>query len=413
MNSKLLDANPLAATPIETPVAANTLLDDYGDDATFFYASPRLTFLGKGLHARLREPGREALLAHQVGELLAGARQAGIAAPIVAGALPFDADDAAVLFVPEQIIRAGRLAHGQIRAAAPQPLRGEIRQVPEAAVYHHAVEEALHRFATTPLEKVVLSRALEVHAPGGIDARALLTQLAAHNPNGFTFALDLFERGGHSIHRPLRLMGASPELLVSRHGRTLTANPIAGTLPRSKDPVEDEARGQSLLASVKDLHEHALVVDAVAKSLAPLCSTLIVPPKPSLIKTATLWHLSTMVHGEVADPSTSALDLAQALHPTPAVCGHPRDLAHAAIRELEPFERGLFTGMVGWIDETGDGEWAVTIRCAEVDSDKVRLFAGAGIVPASTPESELIETAAKFRTMLNAMGLEAQLEDLL
>ncbi|AOX99749.1 isochorismate synthase [Jeongeupia sp. USM3] len=411
MNSKLLDS-PIPAA-LDAPVAANALLDNYGDDATFFFASPRLTFLGHGLHARLRSPGREALLAHQVGELFASARQAGIAAPVLAGALPFDADDAAVLFVPERTHRAGRLAHAQIRAAAPRPLHGRIRQVPEAAVYHHAVDEALRRFATTALEKVVLSRALEVHAPGGIDVRALLTQLAAHNPNGFTFALDLFERGGHSIHRPLRLMGASPELLVSRHGRTLTANPIAGTLPRSKDPVEDEARGHSLLASAKDLHEHALVVDAVAKSLAPLCRTLVVPPRPSLIKTATLWHLSTLVHGEVADPATSALDLAQALHPTPAVCGHPRALAHAAIRELEPFERGLFTGMVGWLDETGDGEWAVTIRCAEVDADKVRLFAGAGIVPASTPESELNETAAKFRTMLNAMGLDVPLEDLL
>ncbi|WP_200918076.1 isochorismate synthase DhbC [Jeongeupia sp. HS-3] len=396
-----------------TPVAANTLLTRYTEDTTFFFASPRLTFLGHGLFARLRAPGREALLSRQIAELLASARQAGIAAPIVAGALPFDADDAAVLFVPEKTERAGRLAHAHIQAAAPTPLDGSIRQVPEAIIYRHAVEEALRRFASTPLEKVVLSRALEVHAPGGINARALLTQLAAHNPNGYTFALDLFERGGHSIHRPLRLLGASPELLVARRGREVIANPIAGTLPRSTDPVEDEARGQALLASDKDLHEHALVVDAVAKALAPLCRTLVVPPKPSLIKTATLWHLSTQVHGEVADPATSALDLAQALHPTPAVCGHPRELARAAIRELEPFERGLFTGMVGWMDETGDGEWAVTIRCAEVDEDKVRLFAGAGIVPASTPEQELVETAAKFRTMLNAMGLDAPLEALL
>lgn len=80
-------------------------------------------------------------------------------------------------------------------------------------------------------------------------------------------------------------------------------------------------------------------------------------------------------------------------------------MAKKAIQEIEPFERGFFTGMVGWCDSEGDGEWIVTIRCAEVEDYSLRLFAGAGIVEGSTPEEELAETSAKFRTMLLAMGL--------
>lgn len=118
-----------------------------------------------------------------------------------------------------------------------------------------------------------------------------------------------------------------------------------------------------------------------------------------------MWHLSTEVRGELADPSTSSVALAASLHPTPAVCGSPTDRAREAIREIEPFDRHFYTGMVGWCNDSGDGEWVVTIRCAEVGERFLRLYAGAGIVAGSKPEAELAETSAKFRTMLQALGL--------
>lgn len=117
-----------------------------------------------------------------------------------------------------------------------------------------------------------------------------------------------------------------------------------------------------------------------------------------------MWHLSTTVTGTLADPATSSLDLASALHPTPAVCGTPTETARAVIAESEPFDRGAYTGMVGWQDADGDGEWVVTIRCAEAEGRSLRLFAGAGVVAASSPEAETAETAAKFRTFLSAVG---------
>lgn len=201
------------------------------------------------------------------------------------------------------------------------------------------------------------------------------------------------------------LIGASPELLVSRSGMQVVSNPLAGSRPRSDDPVEDKRRAEELLSSPKDLHEHAVVVEAVATVLRPYCHTLHVPEKPSVIHSEAMWHLSTEVKGELKDPNTSSLELAIALHPTPAVCGTPMEEAREAIQKIEPFDREFFTGMLGWSDLNGDGEWIVTIRCAEVQENTLRLYAGAGVVAESNPEDELAETSAKFQTMLKALGL--------
>ena len=121
------------------------------------------------------------------------------------------------------------------------------------------------------------------------------------------------------------LIGASPELLVSRNGMQVISNPLAGSRPRSEDLVEDKRRAEELLSSPKDLHEHAVVVEAVAAALRPYCHTLHVPEKPSVIHSEAMWHLSTEVKGELKDPNTSSLQLAIALHPTPAVCGTPME----------------------------------------------------------------------------------------
>jgi isochorismate synthase EntC len=175
-------------------------------------------------------------------------------------------------------------------------------------------------------------------------------------------------------------------------------------VPTAERYGEAVAAAVALLESEKDLHEHAVVVAAVRESLAPFCTDLEAPERPTLVRTAAMWHLSTTVTGTLADPGTTALDLASALHPTPAVCGTPTDLARRVIAESEPFDRGPYTGMVGWQDADGDGEWVVTIRCAEAEGRTLRLFAGAGVVAASTSEAETAETAAKFRTFLHAVG---------
>jgi isochorismate synthase len=122
-----------------------------------------------------------------------------------------------------------------------------------------------------------------------------------------------------------------------------------------------------------------------------------------------MWHLGTTVTGELIDRDITALHLAAALHPTPAICGTPTAAARSLVRELEPYDRDYYAGAVGWVDAEGDGEWAVAIRCAEVAETSLRLYAGGGIVLASDPKAELDETSAKFQTLLRAMGLDLAL----
>lgn len=381
------------------PEAAWPLLDAYRAEAGFFFASPAHTLLARCSYVDLICQSHAAGLLAHVEEALGRAQAAGEANPVVVGAIPFAPDAPAYLAMPSQVCWAGPL-HAEAPPAAPARLpRCRIRAVPAPADYMLGVERALERLDAGDLRKVVLSRSLHLTADSPLDVRAILGNLARHNRAGYTFAVPLPTRR--------TLVGASPELLVSRRGAQVIANPLAGSVPRAADPGEDARRAAALRVSPKDLHEHAVVVEAVAAALEPFCQAIDVP-EPEVISTATMWHLSTTLTGELRADAPSSLGLALALHPTPAVCGTPTEAARAAISEIEPFDRGFFTGMVGWGDARGDGEWIVTIRCAEVVDRSLRLYAGAGVVAGSLPSAELDETAAKFRTMLIAMGIDGE-----
>lgn len=393
-------AAPLADGPDHAVIgAASGLLGQYRaafDEA--FFASPTRTLLTSGVRARVPQDGRP--LPVRVAETLAEAGRAGGERPLVVGAVAFDRDGRAELAVPERVRTAGALRDDPLIAlpAPPaEPVDWRIRPVPAPEAYGAGVAAAVERLRGGELSKVVLARTLELSAAEPLDLPAILQRLARRDPGGYTFAVPA--GGGRT------LIGASPELLVSRRGTAVLANPLAGSVPRSEDLGEDVRRAAALLESPKDLHEHAVVVDAIREALAPYCHTLEVPERPTLVRTAAMWHLATTISGELADPAVSALELAYAMHPTPAVCGTPTDVARRVIGEVEPFDRGLYTGMVGWSDDAGDGEWVVTIRCAEADERALRVYAGAGVVDRSRPEAELAETSAKFRTFLDAVGV--------
>lgn len=299
--------------------------------------------------------------------------------------------------------------------------------------YRRAVTEVLARIAAREVDKVVLSRVLDLtprSAHDGSLCRLNATQLASivrdvllREPARFGFAVRLPNdlRNEDTIPGHIRardassggtrwLFGASPELLLSKRGAKVESFPLAGSVPRARDPQTDSERAAGLLRSNKDLREHAFVVQAIADTLSPHCRDLQVPRGPQLVSTPTLWHLGTHISGTLHDASLSSYALALLLHPTPAVCGTPTAAARAAIDELEGFPRDYFTGMVGWCDAAGDGEWAVTIRCGEVTPTRMRLYAGAGVVAGSTPEAELTETDAKLRTLLRALHINANAE---
>ncbi|HEY7773711.1 MAG TPA: isochorismate synthase [Marinagarivorans sp.] len=383
------------------------LIEQYRPHSDVFFTSKENTLLAKPPFASLLLAGTKNL-AEQASESLRFAKELGFKHPVVIGAVPFDINRPAHLRVSTNIATAIGLEH----LKTLQPLQTQniseqeatVTPYPTPEIFKHSVQNALERFARGELDKVVLSRTLDVNYPSAPNTHALLKNLAVKNTQGFTFAIDL--KGVEQSERVHTLVGASPELLIARKGQRVYAHPLAGSEPRSQDPVLDRARAEQLLQSEKDLREHALVIKAIKSALSPFCKTLNIPEKPSLVATETLWHLGTHIEGELADLTTSALTLALAIHPTPAVCGYPTQAAFNAIQELENYERDLFTGMVGWCNSDGDGEWVVTIRCAQVDDCQVRLYAGAGIVAGSNPEKETAETAAKFNTLLNAMGVK-------
>jgi menaquinone-specific isochorismate synthase len=240
------------------------------------------------------------------------------------------------------------------------------------------------------LSKVVLAREVLAEADGPFDRAAILRRLHERYPGCFVFHVDGF-------------LGASPELLVRRQGPLVRAQPMAGTAPRGGDPESDAELAAALLASPTYRHEHQITIDMVYDTLLPWCSYLDYEAEPSIVAIANVQHLATFVEGRLSDPPPSVLDLVAALHPTPAVSGWPRDAAVAWIEANEGFDRGRYAGAVGWVDGTGNGAWAVSIRCAEVHGAQARLFAGNGIVSDSEPRAELAETEAKLAAVVAAL----------
>jgi menaquinone-specific isochorismate synthase len=240
------------------------------------------------------------------------------------------------------------------------------------------------------LTKVVLARDVLIEAEHPIDRHAVLTRLRASFGSSHLFAVDGF-------------VGASPELLVARHGDVVRAHPLAGTTPRTGDPTVDARLAAQLIASTKDQIEHRVTIEMVRDTLLPWSSYVDWEAEPSIVTVANVQHLGTAVEGRLSKPEPSVLELVAALQPTPALGGFPRAEALAMIAELEPFDRGPYGGPVGWVDGQGNGEWAVAIRCAEIDGRQARLLAGVGVVAGSDPDAELAETQAKFQAMLSAL----------
>lgn len=240
------------------------------------------------------------------------------------------------------------------------------------------------------LEKVVLARDMRVWSKTELSPRRLVKRLAERFPECFAFSID-------------GLIGATPELLVRTRGKDMSSEILAGSIRRGADEAEDEELGRRLLNSAKDAVEHDVAVRSVQELLPEFCETLTVAASPRLLKLANVQHLATEIQGRMSEVH-SALEIAGALHPTAAVCGLPRDKAIEMIRRLEGMSRARYAGPVGWVDEHGNGEWGIALRCAELDGGNARLFAGGGIVAGSAPEDELDETRIKLLAMQSALG---------
>jgi menaquinone-specific isochorismate synthase len=401
------------------------LLAFAGDDG-FLFERGRAGVAGRGCALTVDWPaGDPASAARQAADALAAVEvDDAVGVPgtgvLAFGALPFVPGGAARLVVPE--IVAGRSEDGTRwltvvaddervdagaatlpdpdrpgggdllgpRTAHREPQRYTVTAAHPPEWWCGLVEEATKAMAGGAMEKVVLARQVEVATDHPIDRHAVLGRLRSAYPGCHIVGIGGF-------------VAASPELLVSVAGDIVRSHPMAGTAPRGGDPASDQRLAASLLASTVYRHEHQVTIDVVHDTLLNWCSYVDYEAEPSVVAVANVQHLATRVEGRLSHPAPSVLELVAALHPTPAVAGRPLDAAVRWIAQHEDIDRRRYAGTAGWVDGAGNGAWAVSVRCAELDGASARVWAGNGIVAGSDPRTELAETRSKFQALLSAL----------
>ncbi|AQS18315.2 isochorismate synthase [Clostridium beijerinckii NRRL B-598] len=324
---------------------------------------------------------------------------------MIVGAIPFDLEESGCLYVTNKW-EVLQIPFKERKIVPSNSIQNNYvvntKYVPTPERYMKMVEEAVKDIKGGSLDKIVLSRGVDLTFEKQVDVLEILKRLCVDNEAGYTYATNLYNNSF--------LVGASPEMLVSKRQKHIYSNPLAGSRPRGINANEDKLISEELMTSTKDQKEHKFVVNNIVDKISKICKEVTYQKIPVLIKTKQLWHLSTLIEGTLKDLRQTVLEAAITIHPTPAICGVPQSAAYKKIAELEGYNRGLFTGIIGWCDENGDGDWAIVIRGAQICPNNVKIRAGAGIVQDSEAVSELEETKVKFRTMLNGLGMNDLIE---
>ncbi|MCL1466205.1 isochorismate synthase [Argonema galeatum] len=260
--------------------------------------------------------------------------------------------------------------------------------------FQASVLSALEAIRADRISKIVLAHAIEVNSPQPFHRVDSLNNLRRMYPDCYVFST--------SNGKGQNFIGASPERLIRIRDRELETDALAGSAPRGKTATEDAYFAERLLRSEKERREHRVVIDFIVQRLASLDLTPQRLPGPSLLKLSNIQHLWTPIRGKIP-LGVHPLEILAELHPTPAVAGDPRDVALRQIRRYEAFDRSVYAAPLGWIDHRGNSEFVVGIRSALIDSDRARLYAGAGIVAGSDPDKELAEIQLKLQALLKAL----------
>ncbi len=323
--------------------------------------------------------------------------------------------ETSVLIVPETLIHrhddawfitrvtpqtAGETGAGESRADPTLPPASAVAPWPgvaldpvlseeRAAHYQAAVRNLQRRFESGEAQKVVLARSISAPLPAGADLRTPLARFASEYLDCWTFAVD-------------GLVGASPETLIRLVDGRATALVLAGTAPRHHGDHSADIAAKRFLETAPHIdQEHRLAAQSVIDTLTPHVAELTATDDARVLGLPNVWHRATDVTA-TPHPGTSALELVSRMHPTAAIAGTPTGVAVEIIAEVEPHDRGRYSGAVGWIDHSGDGEWAIALRCAQVADGTVTAWAGGGIVRGSDPLTELKETVVKFTPAVDA-----------
>lgn len=265
----------------------------------------------------------------------------------------------------------------------------------EMGTWNEAVGKALAAVGAREVSKVVLARVQSVSAEGGLDAVDVAMNLWADNPAAHVY---FYQPAPGNV-----LLGAAPETVTTVSGSAFRATAVAGSVARGSSEKEQKALARALSRSRKDLHEQAMCVRDMVERLRPLSEEVQAEEDPHVLTLTNIQHLETVIQATLK-PGQTALSVLGALHPTPAVCGFPRDSALEFLEEAELFQRGWYSGPVGWFDGDGNGVFVPALRSAVGKGAEWRLFAGAGIVAGSDPGQEWDETRIKFQPVLRALS---------
>ncbi len=244
-----------------------------------------------------------------------------------------------------------------------------------------------------PLSKVVVARRTGATAGAPLIPAALLAAMSQADDRSFRFLVQ--PRPGTAF------VSVTPERLFSLCGRTVRTEAIAGTRRRGASPQDDDRLRRELTASAKDVLEHRIVHDAIARELTGLCTDT-TAGETTVLRLPALQHLMSRLSGELA-PGVGVADLVDALHPTPAVGGEPAEAARRFLTRHEPFDRGWYAAPVGWIGH-GRASFAVAIRSALIERGSVSLYTGNGLVTGSSPDAEWAELEAKIGCYFTPRG---------
>ena len=292
------------------------------------------------------------------------------------------------------------MARDSLVAAAPEPEAGDLcipatRHETAPETWATMVKRGLEEVSDGELSKVVMARVLSASFEGDMDPVVVVLILWRENPWSHVL---FFEPTPGQV-----LLGAAPETVATVSGGIFAATAVAGSTPRGRNPEEEETLAAELLNSEKQRREHQVCVEDMVTRLSELSDHVEAQPEPHVLTLSTIQHLETKITA-ILHPNETVISTLKALHPTPAVCGFPRDGALGLLNKEEPFQRGWYAGPVGWFDNDGNGVFVPALRSAVGWGKEWRLFAGAGIVAGSDPELEWAETRIKFQPVLKALS---------
>lgn len=270
------------------------------------------------------------------------------------------------------------------------PLLESFETKPSKEQWISTIHQAKKECRDQGLSKVVCARDLTARGKEMVNPWALLKRLIERNEASTCF--------GYSPQGQAVFLGCTPEHLYLRQGQLLQTEALAGTRKRGETEEEDERLGRELLESEKDRKEHGIVVTTLLEQLEEICEEMQAPSSPQLLKKRHVQHLHLPIQGTLKEKVKDG-DLLHLLHPTPAVAGLPKEESIRWLREHETFDRGWYSGAIGWMGRE-DAEFCVAIRSALVEGKTLRVYSGAGIVEESIPEMEWEEINWKAQSIL-------------